>query len=184
MTVRRCLFAADQRLRGLDRELQTSADIDHFALQLDAALGDPGHVQQVVEQASKMRGLSLDDADERPLALVLYESRQQLRGVGDRRDRIAQLVREHGEKLVFAAIGVFQRRLQATLLRDVLSRADYMVRARCEHRDHEMAVGELTLVAHGLALLDHQLALLRCFGGAFRHDLAQSAGRRCARAAG
>ena len=114
-------LAADQRLRGLDRELQTSADIDHFALQLDAALGDPGHVQQVVEQASKMRGLSLDDADERPLALVLYESRQQFRGVGDRRDRIAQLVREHGEKLVFAAIVVFQRRLQAALLRDILS---------------------------------------------------------------
>jgi hypothetical protein len=48
-----------------------------------------------------------------------------------------------------------------------------MIRARREHRDHEMAVGELALAAHGLALPDHQLALLRCLGGAFRRDLAQ-----------
>ena len=68
-----------------------------------------------------MHALPLNDSDERPLALVLYESRQQLCGVGDRRDRIAQLVREHGEKLILAAIGVFQRRLQAALLRDILS---------------------------------------------------------------
>jgi hypothetical protein len=61
---------------GLDRELQTSADIDHRTLQLDAALGDPGHVQRVIQQACQMRGLSLHDADERPLALVLYEPRQ------------------------------------------------------------------------------------------------------------
>jgi hypothetical protein len=51
--------------------------------------------------------------------------------------------------------------------------ADYTIRAGCEHRDHEMAVGELGFVAHGLALLEHQLALLRRFGGAFRHDFAQ-----------
>ena len=184
MTVRRCRFAANQRLRGLDRELQTSADIDHFALQLDAALRDPGHVQQVVEQSTKMHGLPLDDADERPLTLVLYESRQQLRGVGDRRDRIAQLVREHGEKLVLAAIGVFQRRLQAALLRDVLSGADYMIRARCEQRDHEMAVGELTLVAHGLALLDHQLAVVPMLRRRVPARPRSAAGRRCARAAG
>jgi hypothetical protein len=30
-------------------------------------------------------------------------------------------VREHGQKLVFAAIGVLQSRLQATLLGDILS---------------------------------------------------------------
>ena len=48
-----------------------------------------------------------------------------------------------------------------------------MIRARCEHRDYEMAVGKPNVVSHGLAFLDHQAALFRCFSGAFRHNLAQ-----------
>ena len=121
-----------------------------------------------------MHGLTLDDADQRLLILVRHEPRQQFRGGGDRCDRVAQLVREHGEELVLAAITLLQRRLQPALLGDVPRGADHVVASCCEQRDDEVATGELALVAHDLTRLQHMIAALDSDCRALRHQFAQS----------
>src|SRR6185312_13562502 len=132
-------LAADQRLRRLDRELDAAAYVCDFALEIDATLGDPRDVQQIVEQSPEVYGLALDDADQRLLILVRHQPRQQFRSSRDRRDRIAQLVREHGEEFVLEAIALLQCSLQATLLGNVQYRADHGVLARREQGDDQIA---------------------------------------------
>ena len=96
-------LAATTRLhQGFDRDL--------LADQRDLALGGAGHVDQLFDQAAEPADLALEDlaqADQDRVAAL--ERAQHARGVGDRRQRVAQLVREHRQELALAPLGQAQR---------------------------------------------------------------------------
>ena len=101
-------LALDRRTRRLDRGLITGPSV-MLAPQLELALGDARDVQQVVEQPGHV-ALALGS----PVATVqrgVVELRRggDLRRVADRRQRIAQLVRQRREEFVLAAVGDAQR---------------------------------------------------------------------------
>jgi hypothetical protein len=83
-------------------------------------------------------------------------------------------VREHGEELILAAIGLLQRPLQPALLGDFLRGAHHIVVAGREQRDDEVATRELTVVTNGFARLDHVAQLREDGRDSFRHQLAES----------
>ena len=88
--------------------------------ELDLAPADPGHVQQVVDQPGQLPDLPLHH---RPgLARRSSGSRGQsedLQGVADRGQRVAQLVGQRRQELVLAAVGLPQRLLGPLALGDV-----------------------------------------------------------------
>jgi hypothetical protein len=93
----------DQRHRGLDRARHHVAQLDRMPFDHDLALRDAADVEQVVDEPRQVRDLPLDHAGGPPHAVGRERRRQQqVRGVADRRERIAQLVREHREELVHA----------------------------------------------------------------------------------
>ncbi len=77
-------------------------------LQPELAGGDAGHLQEVADEPRELRDLPFDDRARLLLDQVLVALLQthQLQGIEDRRQRIAQLVREHGQELVLAAVEV------------------------------------------------------------------------------
>ena len=85
--------------------LDDLAELDGLAVQRDLALRDARHVEQIVDEAGEVRDLPLDDlahpGDARVVRRHLVEH---LRGRDDRRERIAQLVRQHREELVLAPV--------------------------------------------------------------------------------
>ncbi len=82
-----------------------------LASQVDATLGDARDVEQVVHEPREVRHLPANDADGSLRAHVRWQrSRQHFARVPDRRERIAQLVRQHCEKFIFLAIGHFELR--------------------------------------------------------------------------
>ena len=99
------------RLGELERARDHVAQVDTLAAQLDLARGDARDVEQIVDHAREVRDLALDDA---PLARIgrLVAPRHDLERGDDRRERVAQLVAEHGEELVLGAVrdlGLAQR---------------------------------------------------------------------------
>src|SRR5690606_38584343 len=94
-------------------------------------------VEQVVDEPSQLGGLAFDDFPSL-LANARIGARlgtQQLGRVHDRSKRIAQLVREHGEKLVLAAIRLAQRPLEPLSAGDVDGDALQAARAAAVARD-------------------------------------------------
>ncbi len=79
--------------------------------------------------------------------------RQQLAGVADRRQRVAQLVREHREELVLLPVGRFERRRALHVRGDVAEVADDAV-APVGQRN----AADLPLVVLGRAAIEPQLA--------------------------
>ena len=75
--------------------------------ELDLASRDPGDVEQVVEQAGHVLDLPLrrSRAPDRAWRVVAVEA-DHLQGVTDRRQRVAELVRQHGQEFVLAAVGL------------------------------------------------------------------------------
>ena len=95
---------------GLDRARDDRPEQHRFALQRDHPAGDPRHVEQVVDQADQVLDLPLDDvAGAAPVRLAQLLQPQQLHGRADRRQRVAQLVGEHGQELVLAQRRLLQR---------------------------------------------------------------------------
>src|SRR5690606_12177253 len=68
--------------------------------------------------------LALDHPPQLVERLVRRQPAEQLRGRRQRRERIAQLMREHREKLVLAPVRALERLLRKLALRDVDDRAD------------------------------------------------------------
>ena len=92
------------------RRPTTSASVDRLARSAILPLRDARDVEQVVDQARHVRRLPLDDlaarrARRRSRRAVARISTR----VADRGQRVAQLVREHGQELVLAAVGLAQR---------------------------------------------------------------------------
>ena len=81
--------------------------IDVRLLQLNAAAGDAGDIQQVVDEAFHQRGLLANDFERFvKRGFVRIEQLRQLAGVGNRGERVSQLVTEHRQELVFAPLAV------------------------------------------------------------------------------
>ena len=92
----------------IDRVAHDLREIDRPALQHDLAHHDARRVEQVVRQLAEMPHLPANDRLGvllHVLALSLLRVLQQLRRRRDRRERIAQLVAEHREKLVLGLVG-------------------------------------------------------------------------------
>ena len=92
-----------------------------LALQRDQAARDARDVQQVVDQAASCARTW------RPMIWLVWRTRassslrhlQQLGGRADRRQRVAQFVRQHGQEFVLAAVGDLQLLLRFAALGDV-----------------------------------------------------------------
>ena len=81
---------------------------------------DARDVEQVVEQPRHLPHLPLDDAaDVAQRGVVGQRQAQRRHAAADRRQRVAQLVGEHGQELVLAAVAVAQRLLERLALADV-----------------------------------------------------------------
>ena len=93
----------DERPRGLDGDADDFGDVDRFELELDLPVRDPRHVEKVVDQAAQLLDLAIEHVP-RPFDLRRIPGAQHVNGIGDRRQRIAELVREHRQELVLPPV--------------------------------------------------------------------------------
>ena len=111
----------DQGPARLHGQFHHHLQLDRLLLEDHLASRDPGDVQQVIHHASHVLDLILDDLD-RPLEVRAVEpfDLHDLHGVADRRQGIAQLVREHGEELVLPLVGLLEDLLHPLPPRDLV----------------------------------------------------------------
>ena len=120
-----------------DRLLDHALDRDLLAHERDLALGGAGDVDQLLDKVAHSAHLSFDDlAQPHEDGIGVLERAQDARGVGDGGQRVAQLVRQHGEELALPPLGqtqllraLGQRFLQRLAVVDVDERADEAGRA-------------------------------------------------------
>ena len=137
------------------RRLDDAVDRDRLAHQRDLALGGAGDVDQLLHQPAEPADLALEDlaqADQDRVAVL--EGAQDAGGVGDRRQRIAQLVREHRQELALAPLGqaqrlgpLGQRLLEHLALVDLDRAADEAGRRRRRRRAGRAVVDEPAVLA-------------------------------------
>ena len=96
----------EERALILQRVPDELVELQPFALKLDLVSRDPGDIQKIVDQSGELIDLSLDDGLG-PARLVTPRScaAQDVQAVLDGSQRVAQLVGQHGKKLVLALIG-------------------------------------------------------------------------------
>ena len=114
------LLGVEQRTRRLDGDADDRFEVDVVLLELELPARDARHVEQVVEQQRHALHLARDDFAA-PLALPFVRGIriEDAHGIADRRQRIAQLVRERGEEFILAAVGFEQRALGVLEAADV-----------------------------------------------------------------
>jgi hypothetical protein len=88
-----------------DTVLDQLAQVDDAWLELEPAGGQPGNVEEIVDQAGEMSHLASDDLPELYRALVLLHHVQDADGAGDGSQRVAQFVAQHREELVLGPVG-------------------------------------------------------------------------------
>src|SRR5580692_4719759 len=94
----------DQWAAGFHRGRDYLPEVIGSETQIDLPASYPRYIEQIVEQPHHMRNLALDNVG-CPFSFGLIRSAlQHAAGVTNRREWIAQFVRQHGEKFVFAAI--------------------------------------------------------------------------------
>src|SRR5436190_8475982 len=95
-------------------------ELDRLLLQHDLALADARDVEELVHQPRELRHLAVDHVARHDQALLGGgDAPHELHGVLDRRERIPQLVREHRQELVLAAVRVLQLFLRLPGARDL-----------------------------------------------------------------
>jgi hypothetical protein len=99
----------EERHRGLDRARDHVAEVERVAPQLDRAARDPRDVRQIVEQAAELPRLAIEHVDRARRLRPADAETEELDGVPDRRQGVAELVREHGEELVLGALLLAER---------------------------------------------------------------------------
>jgi hypothetical protein len=115
----------DQRLRRFDRALQHRAQVDRLGTQLHSVAGNARDVEQVVGQPHQLMELPLHDRQGRlGDAGIAAGPPHQLEGVADRRQRVAQLVRQRRQEFILAAIGFAQHLLDTPPLGHIDADAD------------------------------------------------------------
>ncbi len=111
------LQCVDVRPARLHRRGDRPAHVDVLDLQLDLAARDARHVEQIVDQAHELLQLPPDHFARPRQALRIRALRlQHVDRVADRRERIAQLVREHRQELVLALVLVLDLAIEARIL--------------------------------------------------------------------
>ncbi len=123
----------DQRAAGLDRGADGVGHVDLLAPQFDLALADAADVEQVVDQVHHLPQLALDDLARVVVHRLVARELHDLHRVADRCERVAQLVRERGEELVLAQVGIVQRGLGVLAQRDVRDDAQEAQPGRLGH---------------------------------------------------
>jgi hypothetical protein len=101
--------AFDRQLAGLDRAVDDLGDRRALQPQVDLAARDARHFHQVVDQPDDLAHLAPDHLDHAVGLAPAVGPAHQLHRVGDRRQRIAQLVGQGRQELVLAAVGFLQR---------------------------------------------------------------------------
>ena len=142
--------ALDQHGARFDRGVENRRHVDALPPQLDRSARDPRHVQQVLHQASHVLRLAVDDTG-RPLQLLRTgrPGAQDLYGVADGSERVPQLVREQGEKLVLALVGLAELTLRPLLVGDVardLGRADQLSGLVADRRNGQRYVEQASVL--------------------------------------
>ena len=147
------------------------AQLERLLAQRQLAARYARHVEEIVHQAAQLAHLALDRRhSEARLAVLEFRAGEEIRRHGDRGERVAQLVREHGNELVLADIGLAQladQRVQlgveALALGDVardLRGADDAALRIANRRDRKRDVDQPAILraAHGLEVV-HRLAI-------------------------
>ncbi len=95
------LFALELGPRYLQRPVDDVAQLRGLRAQLDLALGDPGNVEQVLDDARQALDLALDDhSGGRHGGDIALGGLHELRGVANGGQRVAQLVRQDCDELI------------------------------------------------------------------------------------
>ncbi len=95
----------DERARALNSPLDDGAQNERLLAKLDLAARDARDVEEVVDQPGHVLDLPLDDlARARDANRLVLVDAHDLQGRGHRRERVSELVAEHCEEFVFAAI--------------------------------------------------------------------------------
>ena len=99
----------ERGLHRIDGALRHGAQVQRRVLQMNRAPRDARDVEQVVHQAREMQHLALDDGT-RPLDCLVRRVAKpyHLGGGADRRQRIAQFMRQRRQELVLLAVGFAQ----------------------------------------------------------------------------
>ena len=108
----------DDRTAGFQGGLHHGGQLDPLLAEFQLVAGDARHVEQVFEQPGHELHLAVDHV---PGPLQLRVGRalglEDLHGVADRGQRVAQLVGQRGQELVLLAVGVLQGRLDLACAR-------------------------------------------------------------------
>ena len=168
-----------QRLHHLGRTLQQHGRARQRGLQPDAAARDARHVQQVVDQPRHVLDLAFDD---RALALGAGAlALHHVQRADDGRQRVAQLVPQHGQELVLGAGGCVCALQQLLPLGMAAVQAGAGQHAVGHVDGHGHQPGHLLLqVAHGLQVELEVAVAQRAVDG--QRDQALGAGVALARA--
>ena len=112
------VLALDHGPHRLDRIEHLLAQHQTLAAQLDLALGDARDIEQVIDQSGHVPQLALAHGHCLPgSGFRLHSPAQQTDRIANRRQRIAQLVRQHRQELILAPVSLLQcecRRLACT----------------------------------------------------------------------
>ena len=132
--LRRCSLI-DHWPHRLDAVRDDARELDWLFLEHDLALADARHVEQLVHQARKLCHLPVDDVARHYHALLVRaDAAHQLDGVADRRERVSQLVRQHRQELVLAAVRVLQLLLRLARAGDLALERAVQARVLEGHR--------------------------------------------------
>ena len=99
----------DERPDGLDGTVEDRADVDDFLAKLNFPSADAGDVEQVVNEPGELFDLPLDDLRGPLERLVKFGLSCDEHGVADGGERVSELVGEHREELVLAAVRLAQQ---------------------------------------------------------------------------
>jgi hypothetical protein len=94
----------NERLRRFACLVQDDGRVHHFLLEPNLPGGDAGDVEQVIDQTPELPGLPFHHVHRPCLFRRVRAALEQAGRAGHRSERIAQLMREHGEEFVLAAI--------------------------------------------------------------------------------
>ena len=140
----------------LHRRTDDLDEVEPLLAQQDLAPRDPGDVEQIVHQAGEVADLALHGgAGALRLALGGLGHAEQVEAVADRRQRVAQLVREHGQELVLVVRGLPESLLGTLALGDVAGdgRSAGDPAGGIDHRrDGEKDLETAAILGHSLGL--------------------------------
>ena len=98
----------DERADRLDGLVEDAGRVEKFFLQANLAAGDPGDVEQVVDQADELPHLPFDDFLGEIDILGVVGHLEDGDGVADGGQRVPQLVGEHRQELVLSSVVLAQ----------------------------------------------------------------------------